>query len=105
MLCLGLFQNALRQGRNVLALSCIFRHGCQADPDVSPAHGRHATHAPLSAIRSNKVVVFSKPSCPYCQRVKALFASLNVQPTVLELDQPTGTALTSAIYFRPHPYR
>ncbi|XP_055503925.1 thioredoxin reductase 1, cytoplasmic-like [Leucoraja erinacea] len=37
-------------------------------------------------IDSNMVVVFSKSTCPYCKKVKDLFASLGVDIHVVELD-------------------
>ena len=38
-------------------------------------------------IESNKVVIFSKTTCPYCAKVKELFASLNEQVVTVELDE------------------
>ena len=35
---------------------------------------------------TNKVVVFSKTTCPYCAKVKELFKSLNEPILVVELD-------------------
>mmetsp|Transcript_26714 Transcript_26714/g.58159 ORF Transcript_26714/g.58159 Transcript_26714/m.58159 type:complete len:157 (-) Transcript_26714:685-1155(-) len=35
----------------------------------------------------NAVMIYSKTYCPFCNRVKSLFASLNVDVTVAELDQ------------------
>lgn len=43
-------------------------------------------------INSDKVVIFSKTTCPFCKKVKALFDSLNVKYTVRELDQQANTA-------------
>ncbi|RWS08215.1 Thioredoxin reductase 1: cytoplasmic-like protein [Dinothrombium tinctorium] len=40
-----------------------------------------------SYIDNNKVVIFSKSTCPFCRKVKALFSSLGVQYTSIELDQ------------------
>ncbi|KAI0562578.1 glutaredoxin [Gracilaria domingensis] len=39
------------------------------------------------AISDNNVMVFSASYCPYCMRVKSLFADLNVDHTVWELDE------------------
>ncbi|GFS52900.1 thioredoxin reductase 1, cytoplasmic [Trichonephila inaurata madagascariensis] len=37
-------------------------------------------------IRSNDVMIFSKTTCPFCNKVKALLSSMGIQFTVLELD-------------------
>ncbi|KAL8118086.1 hypothetical protein AgCh_015844 [Apium graveolens] len=39
-----------------------------------------------NSIYSNKITVFSKSYCPYCQRTKRIFTELNEQPFVVELD-------------------
>ena len=36
---------------------------------------------------SNCVVIFSKSHCPYCRMAKRVFAEINVQPTVVEINQ------------------
>jgi glutaredoxin 3 len=38
-------------------------------------------------INSNKIVIFSKTTCPYCERVKGLFKTLNQTYTAVELDR------------------
>ena len=38
-------------------------------------------------IAQNKVIIFSKTTCPFCSKVKALFDELNVDKVVIELDQ------------------
>ena len=38
-------------------------------------------------IKDNKIIVFSKTTCPFCTKIKQLFDSLNVKYDVLELDQ------------------
>ncbi|XP_002734086.1 thioredoxin reductase 1, cytoplasmic-like [Saccoglossus kowalevskii] len=38
-------------------------------------------------IADNKVMIFSKSTCPFCKRVKDLFSSLKVEYTAIELDQ------------------
>ena len=49
-------------------------------------------------IESNRVIIFSKAYCPHCKRSKALFASLNVQPAIVELDQvENGSAIQNAL--------
>ncbi|KAG5438304.1 hypothetical protein PCANB_002792 [Pneumocystis canis] len=40
-----------------------------------------------SLILSNKVVVFSKTFCPYCNRTKELFQNSGIEYYVLELDK------------------
>lgn len=39
-----------------------------------------------SAIRDNKVVVFSKSSCPFCIKTKTTLTGLNVPFHAIELD-------------------
>ena len=52
-----------------------------------------------SEIESNNVVVFSKSYCPFCTATKELFASLDVDITVHELDKmgDDGPALQHAL--------
>merc|ERR1712098_563036 len=38
-------------------------------------------------ISKNKVMVFSKTTCPFCTKIKQLFESLKIEYEVLELDQ------------------
>ena len=38
-------------------------------------------------IMDNKVMVFSKTTCPFCTKIKNLFDSLGFKYEVLELDQ------------------
>ncbi|XP_046354287.2 thioredoxin reductase 1, cytoplasmic-like isoform X2 [Haliotis rufescens] len=38
-------------------------------------------------ISKNKVMIFSKTTCPFCQKVKDLFKTLNVEYTALEIDK------------------
>ena len=40
-----------------------------------------------SQVESNRVVVFSKSYCPFCQKTKALFEDLGVEATVFELNE------------------
>ena len=46
-------------------------------------------------IKENKVMVFSKTTCPFCTRIKQLFESLGVKYTALELDTIGETILNS----------
>ncbi|MED6164079.1 Monothiol glutaredoxin-S6 [Stylosanthes scabra] len=39
-----------------------------------------------NSIYSNRITIFSKSSCPYSLRAKRIFADLNQQPFVVELD-------------------
>lgn len=49
-------------------------------------------------ISKNKVMVFSKTTCPFCKKVKDLFKNLNVEFKVLELDQiSNGAELQNAL--------
>ena len=38
-------------------------------------------------VAANKVMVFSKTTCPFCTKIKNLFEQLKVKIEVLELDQ------------------
>ena len=38
-------------------------------------------------LATEKVVIFSKTTCPWCVKVKKLFDELNEKYTVVELDQ------------------
>ncbi|KAJ0402579.1 hypothetical protein P43SY_006818 [Pythium insidiosum] len=65
---------------------------------VSRAGAMRAVHVEATkssvqaAIKSEKVLVFSKTYCPYCARVKALFEDLDVDHEVVELDErPDGS--------------
>lgn len=50
-------------------------------------------------IKENKVMIFSKTTCPFCTKVKELFNSLNEQFVVLELDKINeGTAIRDYLY-------
>mmetsp|Transcript_14355 Transcript_14355/g.25682 ORF Transcript_14355/g.25682 Transcript_14355/m.25682 type:complete len:100 (+) Transcript_14355:62-361(+) len=40
-----------------------------------------------SEINSKDIVVFSKTFCPFCSSTKQLFSGMNVDFTVIELDQ------------------
>ncbi|KAI3519194.1 hypothetical protein L1887_08221 [Cichorium endivia] len=40
-----------------------------------------------TVIYSNKIAMFSKSYCPFCQRSKRIFNELHEQPYVVELDQ------------------
>jgi len=49
-------------------------------------------------IKDNKVMVFSKTTCPFCTKIKNLFDSLGVKYEVLELDQlAEGAAVQAAL--------
>ena len=38
-------------------------------------------------IKNNKVMMFSKSTCPFCAKVKKLFEQENIKYEALELDQ------------------
>ncbi|KJE97197.1 glutaredoxin-C3 [Capsaspora owczarzaki ATCC 30864] len=49
-------------------------------------------------VASNTVAIFSKSYCPYCKRVKALFDSIGVKYTAIELDtHPDGSGIQSEL--------
>ena len=41
-------------------------------------------------VASNKAVIFSKSSCPYCDAAKRSFSAIGVKPHVVELDSFDG---------------
>lgn len=46
----------------------------------------------------NKVLIFSKSTCPFCTRVKNLFSSINVDHQIIELDQlGEGSAIQNTL--------
>ncbi|KAF2363791.1 Glutaredoxin eukaryotic/virial [Trinorchestia longiramus] len=50
-------------------------------------------------IDQSKVIIFSKSTCPFCNKVKGLFQKLGVQYTSLELDQiENGSEVQQALY-------
>lgn len=50
-------------------------------------------------INGNKVMVFSKTTCPFCAKIKDLFKSLNVHYGLLELDtHENGSTLQTALF-------
>jgi len=50
-------------------------------------------------IRDNKVIVFSKTTCPFCTKIKNLFDSLGFKYEALELDQlANGPAIQQALH-------
>jgi len=50
-------------------------------------------------IKDNKVMVFSKTTCPFCTKIKNLFDSLGFKYEVLELDQlDNGPAIQEALH-------
>jgi glutaredoxin 3 len=38
-------------------------------------------------IAQHKAIIFSKTTCPYCDKAKRAFSACNVAPFILELDQ------------------
>ncbi|KAL0271435.1 UNVERIFIED_CONTAM: hypothetical protein PYX00_008532 [Menopon gallinae] len=51
-------------------------------------------------ITESRVVVFSKTTCPYCKRVKKLFATLGEEPVVYELDKEADGPLVQEYLFQ-----
>lgn len=66
---------------------------------VLPGAGKRAPKEIVQEyIDNNKVVIFSKSTCPYCVKVKNLFGQLGVEFTVVELNQiENGAALQDAL--------
>ena len=54
---------------------------------VRPKPGQPPEPFVNELIKDNKVVIFSKTTCPFCTKVKELFKSLNESFTIVELDQ------------------
>jgi len=52
-------------------------------PPIEDSIGTHVENL----IKQNKVIIFSKTTCPYCDKVKELFKSLKTEYTTIELDR------------------
>eukprot|EP00079_Xenopus_tropicalis_P004215 NP_001072534.1 thioredoxin reductase 3 [Xenopus tropicalis] len=65
-----------------------------------PPTGRELLQARVKElIDSNRVMVFSKSFCPYCDQVKELFSSLGAEYQALELDEcDDGTAIQETLH-------
>ena len=49
-------------------------------------------------INSTKVIMYSKSSCPFCTTAKGVFAQMNVDYTLVELNQvPNGSAIQNTL--------
>ena len=44
----------------------------------------------LKLISENKVIIFSKVTCPFCDKVKALLDQNNISYKVIQLDKEEG---------------
>ncbi|KAJ7771217.1 thioredoxin-like protein [Mycena olivaceomarginata] len=78
-------------------LSSVFRFFTAAKP-VSQAHIMAVKDIVETAINENRIMIFSKSSCPYCKRAKALFAAQfpEEKPVVFELNErEDGPAIQS----------
>nr|XP_033782285.1 thioredoxin reductase 3 [Geotrypetes seraphini] len=61
---------------------------------------RTATTGRIRAlVDANRVMIFSKKSCPYCKKVKDLFDSLNIEFYALELDESEAGTLFQDVLF------
>lgn len=50
-------------------------------------------------VEENRVMLFSRTTCPYCSRVKSLLNSVGVRPSVCEIDkEEDGEEIMSAVY-------
>ncbi|KAJ7694840.1 thioredoxin-like protein [Mycena rosella] len=69
-------------------LSSIFKF-FTASPVSSEAAMATAKELVETAISENKIMIFSKSTCPYCRRAKALFAAQfpDEKPVVFELNE------------------
>ncbi|KAJ7449213.1 glutaredoxin [Mycena latifolia] len=69
-------------------LSSIFRF-FTSTPASTEASLMAAKEIVETAISENKIMIFSKSTCPYCRRAKALFAEKfpDEKPTVIELNE------------------
>merc|ERR1712212_486666 len=59
-------------------------YGSTMAPIVPPS-GEPATIV-ASCIKDNKIMIFSKSYCPFCNRVKELFKQIGVEYSAIELD-------------------
>jgi protein-disulfide isomerase len=53
-------------------------------------------------IKQNKVIVFSKTTCPYCDKTKELFKSLKIDYLSIELDRIGKLKFLFIIFFLFH---
>mmetsp|Transcript_17607 Transcript_17607/g.52896 ORF Transcript_17607/g.52896 Transcript_17607/m.52896 type:complete len:191 (+) Transcript_17607:117-689(+) len=88
---------ALGSPRQLMAIG--FPRGSSSAPRVRGV----ATSALVDDVRQknedNKVIVYSKTWCPYCAQVKQLFAKLEVDAKIVELDQVVeGDDVQEALY-------
>jgi glutaredoxin len=49
-------------------------------------------------IKQNKVIIFSKTTCPYCDKTKELFKSLKIEYLSVELDR-NGNFIVKFTFF------
>lgn len=67
--------------------------------DLKPKPAETIEHFCNDLIKKNKVMIFSKETCPFCTKVKELFTSLNQQYTAIELDKmDEGTAIRDYLF-------
>mmetsp|Transcript_43928 Transcript_43928/g.99270 ORF Transcript_43928/g.99270 Transcript_43928/m.99270 type:complete len:135 (-) Transcript_43928:320-724(-) len=83
------------------ALACdAFAPGFKANASRSPKTRVGAAPAEIAqeSISSAEIMVFSKSTCPFCKKTKDLFDSLEVEYTVMELNERSdGPAIQDAL--------
>ena len=55
--------------------------------DLKPKPSESIEQFCKNLINNNKVMIFSKETCPFCTKIKELFTSLNQKFTAIELDK------------------
>jgi len=70
--------------RTIVATKAASKDG---DVDVSDAEMTRLTGLVSGKIESNDVVVWAKSWCPYCDKVKALFETMEVTHLAVDLDK------------------
>merc|ERR1712123_339216 len=77
--------------------SPVLRHCRRTNSSMPPVPGSPMEQVE-NHIANNKVMMFSKTTCPFCTKIKQLFDSLKIEYQVLELDQISdGPAVQAAL--------
>eukprot|EP00282_Hemiselmis_andersenii_P026171 CAMPEP_0172011422 /NCGR_PEP_ID=MMETSP1041-20130122/8274_1 /TAXON_ID=464988 /ORGANISM="Hemiselmis andersenii, Strain CCMP439" /LENGTH=175 /DNA_ID=CAMNT_0012665887 /DNA_START=12 /DNA_END=537 /DNA_ORIENTATION=+ len=78
---------ALRHINNQLSVPAITRMGIAERRFTSSLKGQAPSELVDSAIKENKVMVFSKTWCPFCIKAKKALDSVDAKYAVMELDE------------------
>lgn len=101
-LWIGGYQNLAslhNEGRLAPQLNDEAPETCEVSCGLKPGANETIETFTNKLIKENKVMLFSKTTCPFCTKVKELFKSLNEKFVVLELDKMSeGTAIRDFLY-------